>query len=314
MKFITTHDPKKTSVALIMGGWNAERDVSLASGESIQTSLLRQGYSLRAFDLKKGTIPDLVAFLNKPKPDIIFNALHGIHFEDGCIQGLFDLLEIPYTHSRTLASSIAMHKPTTKIFFEHLGIPCAKGMTIEGLDFENKLHFPYVLKPTDEGSSEGVHILHSDIDVAAVKSILSPSCEMMVEEYIPGQELSCAIANNTALGIVELRPREGFYDYKAKYTPNFTQHLVPAPLPQKVYDAIMDYTLKIHQFIGCRGVSRCDFRYDPLQNKLAALEVNTQPGFTSLSLVPEIAAYKGISFDDLTHWIIEDGLCQKTGY
>lgn len=304
------HVPKDTKVAVLMGGWSTEREVSLTSGQSVITSLKRQGYHITSLDLQRD-MQELIDFL-KPKPDIVFNALHGLYAEDGRIQSVLDIMEIPYTHSGPRASAIGMHKPTAKLLFEKVGIPCAKGgvYTWEEIQDRHPMHTPYVIKPLDEGSSIGVHIIYKG-DAPVNNRFSWPFKEkVMVEEYIAGQELSCAVMGSRALGIVELKPKEGFYDYKSKYTANMTEHILPAPLPVAVHDKIMDYSVRAHQVLECAGISRSDFRYDNKTGKLCILEINTQPGFTHLSIVPEIAAHIGISFDFLVNWLIEDGLCQ----
>ncbi|MEI8321010.1 MAG: D-alanine--D-alanine ligase [Alphaproteobacteria bacterium] len=304
------HNPKETKVALLMGGWNTEREVSLSSGKAMLESLQRQGYQVKALDLTHN-LEELLHFLT-PKPDIVFNGLHGMYVEDGRLQGILDILEIPYTHSGARASAIAMHKPTAKVFFELAGIPCAKGGVFNWDDIQDRhpMHTPYVIKPLDEGSSVGVHIIHEEDGPINNRLSWSFQKEVLVEEYIPGYELSCVVMGDKSLGVIELRAKQGFYDYRAKYTDGVTDHIFPAPVPKPVYDNIMDYALKAHKIIGCAGVSRSDFRYDPKTGRVCILEINTQPGCTTLSIVPDVASHVGISFDKLVSWLIEDGLCQ----
>ena len=305
------HKPSETTVALLMGGWNNEREVSLMSGKGVAESLKRQGYKVKTLELKRD-VGELLDFLT-PKPDIVFmGALHGLFFEDGRLQGLLDILQIPYTHSSALASAIGMHKPTALKVFQSVGVPIAKGGVYKWSEIKAKhpMHAPYVVKPIDEGSSVGVYIIHDTTKPLSDQVDWTFGEEVLVEEYVAGQELSCAVIENQALGVVELAPKDGFYDFTNKYTDGKTEHHMPARLSKEVYDQIMAYTERAHKALECTGVTRCDIRYDSATGKMAFLEINTMPGFTSLSIVPEIAAYRGISYDQLVYSLIEEGLCR----
>lgn len=304
------HRPADISVALIMGGLSAERDVSLSTGRAIEESLKRLGYKVKSLDWDKD-IPQLISFLTY-KPDIVFNALHGLFGEDGHVQGILDILGLKYTHSSLLASAIAMNKPMAKRLCEMIGIPTAKGKvcTWKELSGHHPMPAPYVVKPVDEGSSVGVHIIKKGEAPLSSKTRWDFGAEVLVEEYIPGQELACAVLGDKSLGIIELRPKDEFYDYHAKYTDGACDHIFPAALPKNVYKKIMEYALAAHQTLGCSGVSRSDFRYDHETGRICYLETNTQPGCTPVSLLPEIAGNVGISFDDLNQQLIETGLCR----
>lgn len=305
------HIPSETTVALLMGGWNAEREVSLMSGKGIAKALHDQGYKVRTLDLKRD-MQELLDFLN-PKPDIVFmGALHGVFFEDGRLQGLLDILQIPYTHSSALASAIGMHKPTSLKVFKTIGIPVPKGDVYQWNDIKTRhpMHAPYVLKPIDEGSSVGVYIIKDTTKPLEDQVHWIFGDEVLVEEYVPGQELSCAVIENQALGVLELAPKDGFYDFKNKYTDGKTDHYMPARIPSDIYMQIMKYTEQAHKALECSGMTRCDIRYDAKTGQMAFLEINTLPGFTSLSIAPEIAAYRGISYEHLVYSLIEEGLCR----
>lgn len=305
------HVPAETIVALLMGGWNNECEVSLMSGKGILASLQRQGYQVKVLELKRD-MHELITFLS-PKPHIVFmNALHGLFFEDGRLQGLLDILQIPYTGSNALASALGMHKPTSLKIFQSMGIPTPKGDVYKWshIKSQHPMHAPYVVKPIDEGSSVGVYIIHDTSKPLEDQIHWSFGEDVLVEEYIAGQELSCAVIENQALGVLELAPKEGFYDFSNKYTDGKTEHHMPARIPQEVYNKIMDYTERAHKALECAGITRCDIRYDAATDKIAFLEINTLPGFTPLSLAPEIAQYRGISYDQLVYSLIEEGLCR----
>jgi D-alanine-D-alanine ligase len=300
-------------VAVLLGGISSEREVSLVSGAAVAKALSDKGYDVVEIDVG----PDLVAVINalSPAPDAVFNALHGRYGEDGCMQGTLDLLNIPYTHSGVLASALAMDKPMAKRLFEKAGIPCAKHVIASREDVlaGNVMEPPYVVKPLNEGSSVGVQIVSDDARNAAMADFQwSFGDKVMVEKYIPGREITVAVMGDKALGVTELRTDDGFYDYEAKYTEGRTTHIVPAPLPQSVYETALAYALTAHQTLGCRGITRADLRYDDTKNDpgaLAILEINTQPGMTPLSLVPEQAAHAGIEFGDLVCWMVENAAC-----
>ncbi len=294
-------------VAVLMGGWSAERDVSLVSGTECADALERAGYDVTRIDPPR----DLAAFADalSPAPDVVFNALHGRWGEDGTIQGLLDIMAIPYTHSGQLASAIAMDKPMALSLCRSVGVPCAEGQEIgiEDLAKGDPMPRPYVLKPAREGSSVGVYVVLEGSNGPDVSGWTFGGA--LVEEYIPGREITVSVMAGKAMSVTELRPKEGFYDYEAKYTDGKTEHLIPAPLPKDIFDQAMDYAERAHKVLGCRGVSRCDFRYDDDTNRLVFLELNTQPGMTSLSLVPEQALQIGMNFEQLVSWMVENAAC-----
>jgi D-alanine-D-alanine ligase len=300
-------------VAVLMGGWSAEREVSLNSGAAVVNALRELGMSITAIDVQR----DIAQLLGRlfPRPDIVFNALHGRYGEDGCIQGLLDILSIPYTHSGLLASALAMDKSMARKVFSSVGIPIAEGRVVDHRELleSDPLPRPYVVKPINEGSSVGVRIVHANSPARPFDAESWPYGEkVLVESYIPGREITVAVMGDRALGVLEIRPKEGFYDYANKYTDGKSAHLMPAPLHPKAYEEACRMALLAHQALGCRGVSRADFRYDDSAGepgKLFMLEVNTQPGMTSLSLVPEIAAHCGISFTELVGWMVENAAC-----
>ncbi|TVQ39801.1 MAG: D-alanine--D-alanine ligase [Geminicoccaceae bacterium] len=299
-------------VAVLMGGRSAEREVSLTSGAACADALARRGYRVSRIDVG----PDLAERLAACRPDSCFNALHGRFGEDGCVQGLLEIMGIPYTHSGVRASAVAMHKPTAKeIFAQHgLSAPEGKLATLDAIATGNVMAPPFVVKPAAEGSSVGVLVIE-DLDDPRLR----PNAEaqageaLLVERFVAGAELTCAVLDGQPLTVTEIRPREGFYDYRAKYTAGIADHLVPAPLPEAVFQTVMDWSARAHAILGCRGVSRADFRFDPARGEagLFILEVNTQPGMTPLSLVPEQAAHVGIGFDELVVRLVEDASCDR---
>jgi len=300
-------------IAVLMGGWSAEREVSLVSGAACADALESRGQDVRRIDLNRN-LGELLDSL-KPAPDVVFNGLHGRWGEDGNIQGVLNILGIPYTHSGVLASSVAMDKPLAKTLFEAAGIPCPAGeiITPEDIRAGRVMAPPYVVKPIDEGSSVGVHIVAEGDNAVAVDD-LPPGRPVLVEPYIPGRELTVSVMGDRALGVTELRPHQGFYDYTAKYTDGKTTHLCPAPISDDVAQRAMEYAVAAHQALGCRGVTRADFRYDDTGDapgRLFMLEINTQPGMTPLSLVPEQAAHAGVSFEDLVQWMVENAACDN---
>lgn len=288
-------------VAVLKGGWSAEREVSLNSGAACAKALRELGYKVTEIDVQ----PDIAEVLRQTKPDVVFNALHGRFGEDGCMQGLLEIMKIPYTHSGVLASSVAMDKPLAKVLFAAAGlkVPVGKLVTHEELLASEPMKRPYVVKPANEGSSVGVYIFQ-DRDNKSWKDVQSSKDTVwMVEEYISGREITAAVLNDKPLGVTEIRPKSGFYDYENKYTDGKTEHLCPAPLSKEEYDSVMQMALTAHRALGCRGLTRSDFRYDG--KNFYILEINTQPGMTSLSLSPEIAAHVGISFNDLVRQLVE---------
>jgi D-alanine-D-alanine ligase len=308
---------KQTHVAVLMGGLSSEREVSLRSGAACAKALEGEGYKVTQIDVGR----DVAAKLAAIKPDVCFNALHGRWGEDGCIQGLLETMGIPYTHSGVLASALAMHKERAKAVMREAGVPVAESRIVLRA-VAAKAHVmppPYVIKPPTEGSSVGVYIVREDQahppqELMSAEWVLGE--ELMVERFIPGRELTCAVMGEEALGVIEIRPAEGlsFYDYESKYAPGGSIHVLPAPLKPNVYQLVQKLSLAAHRALGCRGVSRSDFRYDDRPNgtgELICLEVNTQPGMTSTSLVPELAAHSGRSFGELVRWIVEDASCNR---
>lgn len=304
-------------VAVLMGGWSAEREVSLTSGAACADALEQAGFQVTRIDVQRD-LPSLLAALD-PRPDVIFNALHGRGGEDGLIQGVLAFLGIPYTHSGILASALAMNKVTAKLAFQSAGIPVAEGRVVSKEDVlaGHVMEPPYVLKPIDEGSSVGVEIVRQGDNRPTLDAETWRFGEMVLaERYIPGRELTVAVMENgagpRAMTVTEIRPNVAFYDYSAKYTDGLAVHDVPARVADEVSQACRDYAVLAHRTLGCRGISRADFRFDdslPGTEGLVLLEVNTQPGMTPLSLVPEQAAHLGIDFADLCVWMVENAAC-----
>lgn len=307
---MTRRIPQDTQVAVLMGGWSAEREVSLSSGEACSKALRSAGFNITPIDVKH----DIGAVLSDLKPDVAFNALHGKWGEDGCMSAILETLQIPYTHSGVLASALAMHKEKSKIIFRAAGLPVAQSklVPLEDAAHTHPLPLPYVLKPVAEGSSVGVHIVtRASNGPAAIileqRAIYGDT--IMAERFIPGRELTCAVMGNVALGVIDIVPAVGFYDYRAKYAPGGSMHVLPADIPHDIYRKVQQVALAAHQALGCRGVSRSDFRYDDTpgsDRELILLEVNTQPGMTPTSLVPELAAHAGHSFEELVTWMVND--------
>ncbi len=300
------------TIAILSGGFSCEREISLMSGKAVKKALDSLSYNAIEIDVDS----NIAEKLKKINPGLAFIALHGPYGEDGCIQGLLEILGIKYTHSGVMASAVAINKVMSKHIFRSLNIDTPKGYVISREDvLKNniKIDYPYVLKPINEGSSIGVYIIFSHEDYLELKNNSSTIMEkMIVEEYIPGIELHTAVLLDEAIGTIEVRPKNKFYDYEAKYTDGFAEHIFPAKIPDNIYKMTLEHALKIHQFLGCNTISRSDFRYNPKNNTLKMLEINTHPGFTELSLVPEIAKLaKGINFNELVKIIIEDSLQHK---
>ena len=300
------------TVAVVMGGWSPERDVSLSSGRECAKALVDRGYKVRVIDAGRD-LPALMRALD-PRPDVIFNALHGVGGEDGTVQGVFEMLRVPYTHSGVLASAMAMHKPTAKAVFRDAGLPVAEGMVArrEMLVEDDPMPAPFVVKPTNQGSSVGVRIVRiNDNSWREEVREWGYGAELLVERFVPGRELTVAVMGDRPLGACEIVPRGSFYDYTAKYAAGGSDHLTPAPIPPSVYEEALDIGLRAHRALGCRGVSRADLRYDDTKPEcgLYLLEVNTQPGMTPTSLVPDIARHVGIGFDELVAWMVENASC-----
>ena len=294
-------------VAVLMGGWSKEREVSLVSGAAVATALKDTGFQVTEIDVHQ----DAAALLTQlyPIPDKVFNALHGRFGEDGCIQGLLNILGVPYTHSGVLASALAMDKPMSKRIFKEVGITVADHqiLTREQLSqtvFGSK---PHVIKPLNEGSSVGVNIIFEGDSYTPTEKEWPFGSHVMAEQYIPGRELTVAVMGERALGVTEIKTGRRFYDYDAKYSDGGSIHQVPAQLPQDIYDEAMRISVLAHKTLGCRGISRADMRYDG--KDLYLLEVNTQPGMTPTSLVPEQASYANISFENLVVWLVEHAEC-----
>jgi len=299
------------NVAVLKGGWSSEREVSLTSGTECANALRKAGYAVTEIDLQR----DLGSLLDalEPRPDVVFNALHGRYGEDGHIQAILNILEIPYTHSGMLASAIAMDKARSKEVFKAAGLKCPEGHLLRMDEMPGGILFdpPYVIKPNNEGSSVGVRIVMPGDNRPTNQEWIFGDVAL-VEPYIPGRELTVAVLGDQALGVTELRPHQGFYDYEAKYTDGKTEHLCPAPVPDSVAQEAMQSAVMAHKSLGCRGATRSDFRYDDTQRNpgdLFLLELNTQPGMTPLSLVPEQAAYAGMPFEDLVSWLVENATC-----
>lgn len=295
-------------VAVLMGGWSAERDVSLVSGAACAKALQKAGYSVTAIDVQR----DVGALLTRlyPHPAVVFNALHGRWGEDGCIQGLLDILGIPYTHSGLTASALAMDKPLAKRLFKEAGIPVAedKIASRDEVLAGGVMDAPYVVKPLNEGSSVGIHIVHEGANELPFAHESWPYGDtVMVERYVPGREFTVAVMGDRALAVTEIMTEHEFYDYDAKYAAGGSTHKVPADVEQSVADEALRLAALAHQTLGCRGVSRADFRFDG--ETLYILEVNTQPGMTPTSLVPEQAQHVGIDFEELVTWMVENAEC-----
>jgi D-alanine-D-alanine ligase len=303
-------------VAVLMGGWSAERPVSLNSGRGCADALERLGYRVSRVDVDR----DIAATLAKLKPDVAFNALHGRVGEDGTIQGVLEILRIPYTHSGVLASALAMQKDLAKVVLQAAGVPVAYGVTVDRHEAARRhvLEPPYVLKPVAEGSSFGVVIVkkdraHPPQEVGREDWLYGD--RLLAERFVAGKELTCAVMGDRALDIIEVQPvSEAFYGYDAKYARGGSVHVLPAKIKPKIYHEVQDLALRAHRALGCRGVSRADFRLDESSGdsgELVCLEVNTQPGMTETSLVPDMAAYAGMSFEELVEWIVEDASCDR---
>ena len=298
-------------VAVLMGGRSAERDVSLVSGAAIAKALGERGVDALTLDVG----PDIALRLAELRPhiDVAFNALHGRWGEDGCMQGLCALLDLPCTHSGVLASALAMAKPVARRLFAAAGVPVAEGKVVsrEALCAGDPLPRPFVVKPCNEGSSIDVAIVGEDDPPFAGRPWRWGE-SVLVEAYVPGREITVAVKDGRALGALEIRPRDGFYDYKSKYTAGEARYLSPAPMPEADYAAALEHAERAHDALACAGVTRADFRYDdsPGGAGLRLLEINTQPGMTPGSLVPAVAAQAGIPYPDLVAWMVEDARCR----
>ena len=299
-----------THVAVLKGGWSPEREVSLVSGRECAKALRQAGFKVTEIDVDRTIAGKLEAM----HPDVCFNALHGPVGEDGTIQGVLNVLGIPYTHSGVRASSVAMDKPTAKDVFSRLGLRCPGGMVVSLDAFEDghPMDPPYVIKPIDQGSSVGVHIVKEGDNYRPTGSDWTFGDRVLVEPFIDGRELTVAVLDGEPLEVTEITSSRGFYDYEAKYAEGGSIHLLPAPIPASVREEALEMARRAHEALGCRGVSRCDFRYDDTKSDpgvLYLLEINTQPGMTPTSLVPEQAAFRGIAFPELVARMVEGARC-----
>jgi D-alanine-D-alanine ligase len=298
-------------IAVLMGGWSPERDISLISGAQCAEALRALGYRVSDIDVSH----KLAEQLSDVKPDICFNALHGVGGEDGEVQGLLEVLQIPYTHSGVRASALAMDKHLSKQIFAAHGLPIADSLLVEkGCVSQHPMAPPYVVKPVNQGSSVGIEIV-SDGSNALPDSLSDTGWAFdgmaMIEAYVAGRELTCAVLGEQVLDVMEIKPSNGWYDYRAKYDEGGSQHECPAHIDADLAARIQHISLQAHMVLGCRGATRSDFRFDEATGQLALLEINTQPGMTPLSLVPEMAAHRGIDFNQLVQWIVEDASCQR---
>jgi D-alanine-D-alanine ligase len=302
-------------VAVLMGGWSAERPVSLVTGQGCAKALREEGFKVTEVDVGR----DIADVLTRLKPDVCFNALHGQWGEDGCIQGLLEVLNIPYTHSGVLASAVAMHKERAKAVFRAAGIAVVPDKIVSRHEAARGevMAPPYVIKPVAQGSSVGVFIIRPG-DNRPPSELTRPDWhlgeEVMVEEFVPGRELTVAVMNGKALAVTDIVPKTEFYDFDAKYSPGGSVHVIPAKIPKAAYDQALDVAARAHAALGCRGVSRTDLRYDNTKGepgRMIILEVNTQPGMTPTSLVPEQAAHVGVSYGALCRWMVEDASCGR---
>jgi D-alanine-D-alanine ligase len=292
-----------------MGGPSAEREVSLVSGRECAAALRDAGYPVTEIDAG----PDLAERLRALAPAACFNALHGRWGEDGCVQGILEWLRIPYTHSGVLASALAMDKTRTKAVYANAGLPVAESLIADAAEVARRhvLPPPYVVKPNNEGSSVGIHIVYEGANGPPILGRDAPA-RLMVEAYVPGRELTVSVLGDRALGVTEILT-EGWYDYHARYAPGGSRHVIPAEVPARISALCLDYALRAHTALGCRGLSRTDFRWDEAKGEagLVLLETNTQPGMTPTSLSPEQARATGMSFPELCAWIVEDASCDR---
>ena len=295
-------------VAVLHGGFSSEREVSLATGAQVVAALREGGFEVLPVEVTPD-LPALIAVLQAAKPDAVFNALHGPFGEDGCIQGVLDWLKLPYTHSGVRASSMAMDKHAAKAVFAAAGLPLAAHRVVSPTELEaaDPLPRPFVVKPVNEGSSVGVEILREgDNRRGEIARRWTFGPQVMVEEFIPGRELTVAVMGDEALAVTEIDTGHVFYDYDAKYADGGSRHTIPAQVPAEVAAEALRIARVAHDALGCRGVSRADLRYDDETGRVVLLEVNTQPGMTRTSLVPEQAAHRGIGFAELCTWMVRE--------
>jgi len=300
-------------VAVLMGGWNSEREVSLVSGRECADALENEGYRVTRIDAGCDIAQVLAAM--PERPDVVFNALHGRYGEDGCIQGLLEIMGLPYTHSGPMASALAMNKDAAKHLFSGVGIRCPQGQIVhrDQAGQPSPVERPFVVKPNSEGSSLGVRIVgKNDNDDRLIDDDFRYGDDVLVETYIAGRELSIGVMGGKPLAVTEIHTPDGFYDYRNKYTEGGSQHVIPAPIDAGIYEEAQEMALRAHDVLGCRGVTRADFRYDDTEGEpgfLYMLEFNTQPGMTPMSLVPEQAAHVGYPFGKLVAWMVEEARC-----
>lgn len=291
-------------VAVLKGGFSAEREVSLVSGAAVANACRALGHQVTEIDVAT----DVVEQLMYARPDVAFNALHGRFGEDGCMQGVLELLKIPYTHSGVLASALAMDKPMAKVVFATAGLRVPQGRVVAKAELMGRdpIPRPYVVKPANEGSSVGVKLLFPGDNFFFTPENWPYGDTVLVEQYIPGRELTVAVLEDRALGVIEITTQQGFYDYENKYTAGGSTHICPAQLPKPIYDQAMEMALTAHRALGCRSLSRSDFRWDePGSGHMYILETNTQPGMTPTSLSPELAAHAGITFNELVQRLLD---------
>jgi D-alanine-D-alanine ligase len=305
----------KKRVAVLMGGFSVERDVSLSSAQGVLKALQELGYESIPIDVTRD-MADLVRNLEIHKPDVVLNILHGRWGEDGCIQGLLEMMSIPYSHSGVLGSALSMNKVVARKICQAHGIRIPEGEVAQLADIcaGRVMKPPYVIKPIGEGSSLGVHIILGEKEAHPLVHQWSFEDEVLIERYIPGREIQVAVLGGKARGAIEICPNNGFYDYEAKYTDGKAVHHMPAPIPSSIYAQVLEWAEIAHKVLECRGVSRSDFRYDDTQGEpgqLYYLETNPQPGLTPLSLVPEIVAHEGMSYAQLVQWMVEDASCRR---
>jgi D-alanine-D-alanine ligase len=301
-------------VAVLMGGWSSEREVSLSSGKACAGAIERAGYKVSTIDVGR----DVAQRLTELGPDVVFNALHGRFGEDGTIQGLLEILGLPYTHSGVLASALAMDKHQAKVMFKAAGIPVTDHLIVSRGEVarQHVMEPPYVIKPVADGSSVGIFLVKTGQEhppQEVLREDWKGGEELMVERYVPGRELTCAIMGDVALAVTEIVTDLAFYNYEAKYVKGGSRHILPAGISPNIYEKVQKMSLKAHTALGCRGVTRTDFRFNERagENGLVCLETNTQPGMTETSLVPELAVHAGHTFEELVAWMVEDASCNR---
>ena len=312
-KYVRKWRAMNRRIVVLVGGMSRERDISLETGNAVSIALDQLGYDARTLDVGSDLVEKLTKLKGNGEVGVVFNALHGRYGEDGCVQGLCELLKIPYTHSGVLSSALAMNKVVSKQLFRKAGIPVPEGdvRLVRDVFTEEVRVPPFVVKPIDEGSSLGVLVVKDKSQTILDQPFWKGHKEVLVEEYIPGRELTVAVLDERSLEVLEIKPKQGFYDFESKYTPGRTEYLVPAPLPIGVRKEVLHYAQLAHVTLGCSGVTRADFRYDESRRNegIKLLEINTQPGLTPTSLVPQIAAYAGLTFNALVDWMVRNARC-----